>query len=210
MKRYHEQEINPQASAQRSVAGKRPASTVHERSRLACDYCRKKKLKCSDQRPCESCRTKQLPCTVSSSSKPPGRPRHEARPVVNGSGPGPHAEALQESDNWPTPIMESMAATSLANSLSVTQTTLDNSSLASAGHDLNGLAPPVPQLALQPDGPNEILLNSSEDILPPSNSCLFDAAASVDPSWQDMGFMDTFWELPSLVSLTLSRPWCPY
>ncbi|KAI0105868.1 hypothetical protein F4814DRAFT_77179 [Daldinia grandis] len=47
-----------------------------ERSKLACDQCRKRKLKCNNVRPCESCRAKMLPCTVSSSSRPPGRPRN--------------------------------------------------------------------------------------------------------------------------------------
>jgi hypothetical protein len=47
-----------------------------ERSRLACDQCRKRKLKCDNVRPCRSCRTKLLTCTVSSSSRPPGRPRN--------------------------------------------------------------------------------------------------------------------------------------
>ncbi|KAB5540295.1 hypothetical protein GE09DRAFT_1245326 [Coniochaeta sp. 2T2.1] len=47
-----------------------------ERSRLACDQCRKRKLKCDNVRPCRSCQSKLLTCTVSSSSRPPGRPRN--------------------------------------------------------------------------------------------------------------------------------------
>lgn len=47
-----------------------------ERSRLACDQCRKRKLKCDNFRPCRSCKSKLLTCTVSSSSRPPGRPRN--------------------------------------------------------------------------------------------------------------------------------------
>jgi hypothetical protein len=55
-----------------------PKSGYPQRSRLACDNCRKQKLKCSDTRPCESCRFKLLECTISSSSRPPGRPRNNA------------------------------------------------------------------------------------------------------------------------------------
>lgn len=69
---------------QRPHEGLRPRE--RERSRLACDQCRKRKLKCSNVRPCEACLSKQLPCTVSSTSRPPGRPRNRV-PVSPGGQP---------------------------------------------------------------------------------------------------------------------------
>ena len=55
---------------------------------MACDQCRKRKLKCDNVRPCESCRSKQLECTVSSTSRPPGRPRNLiAAPAADHPGP---------------------------------------------------------------------------------------------------------------------------
>ena len=205
MKRNHAQELGPNAAGQRELGSKRPKLTLHERSKLACDQCRKKKLKCSDQRPCDPCRTKQLPCTVSSSSRPPGRPRHASGPLIDDSGPGgsnDFAAAPREPPSWSTPILESITSAGLSTSLNATYTTLEHAGLTSTLHDLDGLVRPSQDLDRQPDEPNEIILDSAEAGFPLDSSLLFDPAAPVNQGWQDVGFMDTFWELPSLVSLT--------
>lgn len=79
----HVQKLHPQVVPRTdSSATTLPASTrkltprARERARLACDQCRKRKLKCDNTLPCESCRSKSLDCVVSSSSRPPGRPRN--------------------------------------------------------------------------------------------------------------------------------------
>ena len=57
---------------------KKKKSEVHERSKLACDQCRRGKLKCDNHHPCQACRNKRTVCTVSIASRRPGRPRiHE-------------------------------------------------------------------------------------------------------------------------------------
>lgn len=55
-----------------------PRDGERERSRLACDQCRKRKLRCNDERPCEPCLLKGLTCSMSSTSRPTGRPRNSA------------------------------------------------------------------------------------------------------------------------------------
>ena len=75
MKKIHRQaESGSGTPSQHS--DQRPKPRHKERSKLACDQCRKRKLKCNNTRPCESCRSKLLNCSVSSSSRPPGRPRN--------------------------------------------------------------------------------------------------------------------------------------
>lgn len=56
----------------------------HERSKMACDQCRRRKLRCNDIRPCEACNAKDLFCTVSTSRKGPGRPRNPDRISLSG------------------------------------------------------------------------------------------------------------------------------
>jgi hypothetical protein len=67
--------------------GDRPVSVRHARSRLACDSCRKRKLRCDDVTPCRSCVSKGIVCTTSSTSRRPGRPRNDsfASPVPDSS-----------------------------------------------------------------------------------------------------------------------------
>ena len=207
MKRYHAPELDPGASGPLEPSVKRLKSTLQERSKLACDQCRKRKLKCSDRRPCESCGVKQLSCTVSSSSKPPGRPRHdEARFFVGGSrrqSTNDFSEAPQVPVDWPPQGVESTTNRGISNSSAAASTMLEQESLASSVSDVNGLARTQQQLYQQRNSPNEINLDATEAIFPFESSLLFDGAARVNQSWQDMGFMNTFWENPSLVSLIL-------
>ena len=86
--------------------------------------------------------------------------------------------------------------------MNATRMTLDDSGVDSAQHDLNGLVRPLQELNRQPDDPVEIMLDSTEAGFPLGSSLVFDTETPVNQSWQDMGFMDTFWELPSLVSST--------
>ena len=75
MKKIHQQ-AEPGSGTPSQPSDQRPKPRDKERSKLACDQCRKRKLKCNNVRPCESCSSKLLNCTVSSSSRPPGRPRN--------------------------------------------------------------------------------------------------------------------------------------
>ncbi|CAM1509685.1 Fc.00g000200.m01.CDS01 [Cosmosporella sp. VM-42] len=77
----HIQKLHRREGSAGDTSPQRPNERQHkpkdrERSRLACDQCRKRKLKCNNVRPCGSCQSKLLTCTVSSSSRPPGRPRN--------------------------------------------------------------------------------------------------------------------------------------
>lgn len=57
------------------------------RSRLACDSCRRKKLKCDNTTPCRTCVARKIQCTTSTASRRPGRPRHaeSSSPGANGA-----------------------------------------------------------------------------------------------------------------------------
>ena len=50
-------------------------NTARIRSRLACDQCRRQKLKCNDSHPCHACRLKGIECVVAGNSRPSGRPK---------------------------------------------------------------------------------------------------------------------------------------
>ena len=52
----------------------RASSVRQPRSRLACDQCRIRKLKCDDRRPCAPCSRRLEPCTESSPRRPRGNP----------------------------------------------------------------------------------------------------------------------------------------
>lgn len=63
----------------------------HSRSRLACDSCRRKKLKCNNETPCQTCITRKIKCTTSSTSRRPGRPRLESS-----------SSSIVDEPTWPT------------------------------------------------------------------------------------------------------------
>lgn len=67
IKRFHTTE----ALKNHGIEKVRPVQ--YERSKHACDRCRKGKLKCNDQRPCKPCWTRGLPCIISSRKIEPGR-----------------------------------------------------------------------------------------------------------------------------------------
>lgn len=99
MKKFHPEE-RPAAQTTLQLPAERTKPREIERSRLACDQCRRRKLKCSNVRPCESCRSKQLECTVSDSSRPPGRPRNPI-PV----SPNDPATLWNETNQSTTPLV---------------------------------------------------------------------------------------------------------
>lgn len=71
----------------------------HSRSRIACDSCRRKKLKCDNATPCRTCVARNVPCTTSSASRRPGRPRHDesSSPITDEPGqfePVQHTPAI--------------------------------------------------------------------------------------------------------------------
>ena len=86
----------PSATSTTSVQGK-------DRAKLACDECRKRKLKCNTTHPCRSCCAKRLKCHVSKSSRPPGRPRNDQ---PGGSDDQPQHLHLTENPEIPAPPID--------------------------------------------------------------------------------------------------------
>ena len=70
-------EVNSATKTTESGAVEPISIRHHSRSRIACDSCRSKKLKCDNATPCRTCVARNVPCTTSSSSRRPGRPRHD-------------------------------------------------------------------------------------------------------------------------------------
>lgn len=78
---------------------RRDRRSPQERSKMACDECRKRKLRCDERRPCETCRTRELPCTISSTRKGPGRPRNQGAHVSAATTPSSHLPEI-----WTEPV----------------------------------------------------------------------------------------------------------
>jgi len=170
-----------------------------ERSKLACNECRRKKLKCDNSHPCATCRARSLPCTVSSASRPPGRPR-------NGETDLSRQSFLR--DNPPEMSQLGQSAVMMAQDAFEPQHTsnsgthLDTSpsnpvllvnSISAADFDL-------PQDQGNNDmlnGPNPITIDTMEVAFPNESNIM-------DESWGYPQFLEGFdWQLPTLVSFVV-------
>jgi hypothetical protein len=169
-----------------------------ERSKLACNECRRKKLKCDNSHPCETCRARNLPCTISSASRPPGRPRagqtdlpkhgfiQEIAPALSGL---PQSTTLMVQDEFEA-HNASISHTRLDDSPSHPVLLVNDVSVAdfnlSRDQDANDLSM---------DDPNSITVDAMEAAFP-------NEAVLIDDSWNYPQFLDDFdWQLPTLVSL---------
>lgn len=139
----------------------------HSRSRLACDSCRRKKLKCDNTTPCRTCQVRKIPCITSSGSRRPGRPRHDeitspvtSEPIRN--------DVIQEGSN-DHPVFADVART------------IEEA----ADHDLNG------GVDMSSDALPEVYL-SQDFTVPPQSFTEFDAFALTG---QGLDFMSGLWQL---------------
>lgn len=72
--------FHPSEDADRSTSAT-TGFALQERSRMACDQCRRGKLKCDNHlEPCHTCRRKQITCTRSVPRRRSGRPRRRQLP----------------------------------------------------------------------------------------------------------------------------------
>ena len=183
---------------------KRSVGSGAVRSKLACDECRRRKLRCDNGHPCDGCNSRGLPCTVSSSSRPPGRPRAE---ILNHAGTQSHESTAavgmivaEEAHYHHPPIT---AVTPSLDSQTSYSTTLNNQTKS-------------------PNYPGRSSIGVSQTIEPSDRlySAGFDDAVDTDiamtqyqiPSmeytdhldaigqdWESMDFMNGFWQLPPMV-----------
>lgn len=204
MKRFH----SAQASGESEPSAKRLKSLRLERSKIACDQCRKRKLKCDDQLPCQSCVTKKLSCTVSADSKRPGRPRTQAAPsslvdnVLLDSMFGAMG-ALGPSQPWNQG--ESIVSDSIAVSITAKD---DISNLQNHPAPLvlqtAAITNREQQLSHGSTNPDNATLATIQNPLLTDNNFLFEGNMDVD---QDLGnIMDSNWPLPPLVSTVILAP----
>ncbi|KAH8815294.1 hypothetical protein F5884DRAFT_172896 [Xylogone sp. PMI_703] len=194
MKKFHPEDGPASETVSRQPDGRlRPSQT--ERSRLACDQCRKRKLKCNNTRPCESCRSKLLPCTVSSSSRPPGRPRHIV-PISPDNRPNDEIETNGTSDSEPALIPESLSPNSIEPSL-VTPSlmpSIDESRVLEAA----GSVHTYPSMGdLSPPGTDQEM--TSEAAIHSSIEALFPTGPiQMDHIWNEMEMMKDLLPQPCL------------
>ena len=179
-----------------------------ERSKSACDQCRKRKLKCDDHSPCNNCQTRHLACTTSSLRKGPGRPRNNGG-IVDGHVVSASDDAFDE------------ATTSETNALlrpSDAEPSTEHPAAPPASPDggrsgrigpwdvcfSEAAAASQSRPRAHADG-HVYALSEFEASFPPSYEPAF---KDMDLSeWKDLdfNFMDGFWELPSLVRLLNDR-----
>ena len=199
MQRFHAAEgtASYPSSPQSSSKSK---SSRKERSKLACDQCRKRKLRCDNLHPCEPCRTKKLLCAVSSTSRPPGRPRHDE----------PSSPADQYMQNYVVHSSE-ISAVPVSWMPDVLESTTPRivplpMAPGTGRSDIPNHLEPLPssttnlsQVQQQTDEPNAHPDSLEIDAM----GALFpDSAMNMDQSWEDVDFMDGLWPFPSCVSLT--------
>jgi hypothetical protein len=219
MKRFHPEEGGagavssssslslPQLSSSAAEKRHRPHERERERSKLACDQCRKRKLKCNNTRPCDSCRTKMLLCTISGSSRPAGRPPNR---VSVSSVAAPVQVPV------PVPLEQEATASTLSSSLAGPWAPggLEPSPLDTPGSfmpriadgSVLGIADVTPRLpsvvGISPTGMSQgvaEIVNSTETTIPCDPYPL-------DQIWQEVHMMDEL--LPQVVSLTCYRCSC--
>lgn len=200
----HVRKVHPEKQAPSESSGlvplvrdERVRPGGRERSRLACDQCRKRKLKCDNARPCESCRSKNLSCTVSSTSRPPGRPRNPSRVSLQNT----RARRNDEGDLGITPALQLWTPNSLDSPLeppglsSVTAV-----GISEIGESIESY--PASSAYTSTAAPPWMTSEAASDfsIQPPFSS----GSMPVIQIDGDMDFMDNL--LPQFVSFVLIRP----
>lgn len=173
-----------------------------ERSKLACNECRRKKLKCDNSHPCETCRVKNLPCTVSDASRPPGRPKTGQSELSKRASTHDDTFEIPRLPHIPTAMVQDIyEPESTAVSLAQINDTPGNhvlllNNLSSAELDLSRV-PETTDLSM--DDPTSITVDAMEAAFP-------NEAILIDESWDHPHFLDGFdWQLPTLVSLKSIR-----
>jgi hypothetical protein len=181
------------------------ATAPRERTKLACDQCRNRKLKCDEQRPCQGCHTRQLPCIVSSLSRGPGRPRNDdTRTTIHAGTDFNMLDDPEPSTLWPSghtgsPTTES---TTYLN-------TTDNSGFYLPGTTGTSLSATTVASQAQQQTRSNVHIGPVPDFdasFSTSNALALDEAVNVGQRWEDMDFMDGIWDLPELVRRTYTFP----
>lgn len=182
---------------------RRDKPSPQERSRMACDQCRKRKLKCDDQRPCETCRTRDLPCTISSTRKGPGRPRtHGDRGSSNAISPW---QTLEDS---PQPASTTLLGTTSSASHPAS-TVLDVGNASPGTPELNRMAcnlspaiTPAPRFDVQTVSDAAAFpLSAFEDTFPSLSEIGRDEQDTLEWNPHDIDLLSGFWDPPTSVYL---------
>ena len=157
---------------------KKARTIPQARSKLACDQCRKRKLKCDEPRPCKACRTRGQSCIISSLSKGPGRPRnHDVHIPADGvSASNAHDNSSLPANTAPWNPEQLDTALSTASAVSQTQRQTH-----AEGHN--------------------IPLSDFEASFPSSTGLNLDHVDMTNWNEGEVDIMEGIWELPSLVRL---------
>lgn len=180
---------------------KKPRTAERERIKLACDQCRKRKLKCDDQRPCAACRTRDLPCTSSSLSRGPGRPRNydvhdlaDAALVSNMLDRSAISETLAMEPPETVDLFTAITASSPAASGIGRPDSLDDLIPSLSGQT----AASDIQRQTHAEG-HTLPLRDFDAAFPPESGIALDEAGIMEWDAGDVDFINGIWELPSLV-----------
>ncbi|OQV05163.1 Zinc-finger double domain-containing protein [Cladophialophora immunda] len=202
MKRFHT------SQGLEDYRSKKARSSQRERSRLACDQCRRGKLKCDNHHPCQACRNKHLSCTVSSSSRGPGRPRNHEGPEQRLDQDGiPSENALDffELLEGPTESMADFGPTFMTPSIPGRSTTTESCQPTVQPDGQGSLIPniightdSVEQINDAMQIPGDLTTTTIDAIFPPDDGMFFDGQESINSAFPDLDPMDGLWQLSSL------------
>lgn len=188
------------------------ANTIpKERSKLACDQCRRGKLKCDDSHPCTGCSKKNIECTVSAASRRPGRPRIQPGIKEPSSGPcvltaGIH-ETTAVSDDCEALIAcrePNLGTVQVSCADSQPREYRDKISYDSFLADFDSVQHIGSATFLQ----EGITALTHDAIFPPFTGMLLDGLGTTVEDQVDVNFMDPIWQLPLVCCLTLLLLMC--
>ena len=191
VKENHVKRCHPSNSSPANVSGS-PTPQRQSRSKLACDQCRSRKLKCDNSHPCNSCRVKQLPCTISSSSRPAGRPRNsQPRLVPHDTS---HTDVNDSVDTSTAPV--SWAPGGSESDAVVGFILTNGASLLDASSWESTAFPLTQEIPQQADG---LLGNADENFIDPEVAVFTNGTVNTQQGWNDVELMDGLWQVPLLV-----------
>lgn len=205
IKRFHTTE------ALNSLATKKGRTVQHERSKHACDRCRKGKLKCNDQRPCKPCQSRGLQCTVSPRKIGPGRPIDPEADALALTDTVIDCNMLNDSSTLPTDM--EMTQPEASNSFPTTTASYSSVLNGTETHLLGEPESSITGPSMIPQFQQSIsLTEQAQEQSIPSSNLHTSFGPSIGPSFDDIGttqwtngdfnVMDGIWELPLLVGFS--------
>ena len=186
------------------IKRKRSTAPGALRSKLACDECRRRKLRCDNGHPCDGCRSRGLSCTVSSSSRPPGRPRGA---TLNHAGTQNHestgAPAMIAAEEPHYHLRPTVAVTPSVDSQASYSTTLNNQPTSPnyLGPSSTGLSQPrepsnrIFSVGFDNDVDTDTVMNQYQIPALDFTNHLGD----LGQDWESMDLLNGFWQLPPMV-----------